>query len=71
MDGAHRDSTEAIRIDPSNARAYFNRATAEMLRGRPAEALADANRALDIDPGFAALYELRSQARLNTNDIRG
>ena len=71
VDGAHRDSTEAIRIDSSNARAYFNRATAEMLRGRPADALADANRAIEFDPGLAASYELRAQARLNTDDLRG
>jgi len=71
VDGAHRDSTEAIRIDSSNARAYFNRSTAEMLRGRPVDALADANRLIDLDPGLATAYELRAQARLRTDDIRG
>jgi tetratricopeptide (TPR) repeat protein len=71
VDGAHRDSTEAIRIDSSNARAYFNRATAEMLRGRPLDALADANRLIDLDPALAAAYELRAQARLRTDDLRG
>jgi len=71
VDGAQRDSTEAIRIDPSNARAYFNRSTAEMLRGRPADALADANRLIDLDPALAAAHELRAQARLRTDDFRG
>ena len=71
VEGAHRDSTEAIRIDSSNARAYFNRATAEMLRGRPTDALADANRAHRSRSGLAASYELRAQARLNTGDLGG
>jgi len=71
VDGAHRDSTEAIRIDSSNARAYFNRSTAEMLRGRPVDALADANRLVDLDPSLAGAYELRAQARLRTDDLRG
>ena len=71
VDGARRDSTEAITIDASNARAYFNRATAGMLSGRPNEALADANRAIALDPALAASFELRAQARLNTGDIKG
>jgi tetratricopeptide (TPR) repeat protein len=71
VDGARRDSTDAITIDASNARAYFNRATAGMLSGRPDEALADSNRAIALDPALAASYELRAQARLRTGDTRG
>jgi hypothetical protein len=37
--------------------------------GRPVDALADANRLIDLDPGLATAYELRAQARLRTDDI--
>lgn len=38
---AIRDYTEAIRIDPSNAKVYYNRAVARMALSQSEEALAD------------------------------
>jgi tetratricopeptide (TPR) repeat protein len=68
VDGALRDSTDAIRLDSSNVQAYFNRATAQMIRGQAREALADATRAIALDPRFPASFALRAQARLSTGD---
>lgn len=71
VDGAHQDSTEAIRSDVGNARAYYNRALAGVLLGRLEDAQADVNRAIEIDPSFAPAFELRAQVRLNRADHEG
>jgi tetratricopeptide (TPR) repeat protein len=47
---AIEDFTEAIRLDPKLARAYYNRALAHLERGDEDAALADREQALQLDP---------------------
>lgn len=71
VEGAGRDSTEAIRLDSTNVQGYFNRATAEVFQGRLRDALQDATRAITLDPQLPASFALRAQIRLSTGDYAG
>ncbi len=53
--GALEDAEKALEVNPGSAQSYLRRAIAEEDLGRPADqALADYDRAAEIDPGFAA-----------------
>lgn len=54
-DGAIAKYTEAIKLDP-NPIYYSNRAAALGGQGKHAEAVEDAQRAIDLDPNFARGY---------------
>src|SRR5262245_61621728 len=54
--GAIRAFDEAIRLQPTFARAYTLRGTAYMLTGDYQKALSDLNQAIRIDPRNAAAY---------------
>lgn len=63
-------STMAIKLDPSNAMAYVNRAGARAELGRLDTALDDCNRAIQLNPGLGLAhnncgytYELMGQAK--------
>lgn len=55
-------STKAIKADPSNYRAYANRAGALAELGRPKEALLDADQAIALNPDFGPGYHNRGHA---------
>ena len=50
LNGAIDDVNEAIKLDPTNARAYANLGAMEMQKGRGAEAEAAFKQAVDVDP---------------------
>jgi tetratricopeptide (TPR) repeat protein len=50
LNGAIDDINEAIRLDPTNARAYANLGAIEMQKGRAAEAESAFKRAVEVDP---------------------
>ena len=70
-DGAIRDFTEAIRLDPNFADAFVQRGNARFKNGSPDLALVDFSDALGIDPRNAAALKARGMARLYNADEDG
>lgn len=60
--------THVIVDDPDNARAYFERGMALMNLDRDADAIADFDRALAIDPGFPGARAWRARAAESLGD---
>ena len=52
-------ATQALRLNPRDARALCERASARQALGQWSAALADYERAIALDPGFARAYHLR------------
>jgi tetratricopeptide (TPR) repeat protein len=63
VDRAIAEFTEAIRLQPSAA-AHRHRATSYLLKGDGAAALADANKAVQLDSKDALAYSVRASAYL-------
>jgi tetratricopeptide (TPR) repeat protein len=63
--------TEAIRIQPNNQVAYFNRSLAYRLNGQTAEAAADMNKAIKIGLNSAEAFFFRALLKKDTGDISG
>jgi tetratricopeptide (TPR) repeat protein len=61
-DRAIADITEAIRLDPGNARGYQERAGAYHQKGDYDRAIADFTRAIQLDPEYHAAYNNRGLA---------
>ncbi len=59
---APADSTEAIRLDPKNAMAYYNRGRAWYAKGEYDRAIADSTEAIRLDPKNAMAYYNRGRA---------
>jgi tetratricopeptide (TPR) repeat protein len=62
------DYSEAIRVDPANADAYFNRGNAAHDRGEFDRAVADFNDALRIRPNWAAAFYSRARPLVAKGD---
>ena len=62
LDHAIADFTEAIKLDPKNLDAYFNRAGLYSQKKDHDHAIADYDRAIKIDANNAELYAFRGQA---------
>jgi uncharacterized protein (TIGR03000 family) len=63
--------TQAVELDPRNARAYANRAIVRMAMGRyPQLALEDANQAVRLDPNLPLAYEARAVVQCSFNSPR-
>ena len=70
-DSALADYTEAIRLDPDFAQAYYERGIVHFERGNTDEALADYTEAIRLNPGFANAYFNRTYVRAARHDFRG
>jgi tetratricopeptide (TPR) repeat protein len=69
--GAITDTTEALRLDPSNAGLYADRARFRYDLGDDAGALADLDQALQLDPNALYAYLYRGMSRYRMQDYRG
>ncbi len=65
---AIREAALAIELDPEPG-AYLNRGNAYLMRGRDAEALADFNRSIELEPDFAPSYYNRGSALMHLNRL--
>jgi tetratricopeptide (TPR) repeat protein len=66
-DKAIADLTQAIRLDPDNAKAYSFRGTAYLCKNDYDKAIADYNRAIQLDQNYAGAYSNRG----NVYGIKG
>jgi tetratricopeptide (TPR) repeat protein len=62
-DRAIADYSQAIRLKPNRAEAYFNRGTIYFLAAEYDQALADFDRAIKLRPGLGLYFTYRGQAR--------
>jgi tetratricopeptide (TPR) repeat protein len=69
-DQAIRHFDRATQIWPEYAEAYLNRGVAEHNLQRPAPALVDLDKALDLDPNLTRAYDERGQIYLEDGDPR-
>ena len=70
-DGAIADSSEAIRLDPTNTSAYANRGFARNAKGDFDGAIADASEAIRLDYTNTSAYNNRGFARRAKGDFDG
>src|SRR5262249_32309120 len=62
---------QALRVDPENYLAYYQRGTALLGLGRPSDALGDFDRSLSFNGAYPLSYMNRGTARLDLGDLRG
>jgi tetratricopeptide (TPR) repeat protein len=65
------DYDKAIALDPSDARAFNNRALAYVALGQPDQALADYATAIKLDAGYLRAYENRLRLLEQRGDLTG
>jgi tetratricopeptide (TPR) repeat protein len=65
------DYDTAIALDPSNARAFNNRALAYVALGQADQALADYAAAIKLDPSYLRAYENRLRLLEQRGDLKG
>jgi tetratricopeptide (TPR) repeat protein len=70
-DGAIRDFSEAIRLNPNFAEAFIQRGNARFKNGNPELAITDFSDAIGIDARNAAAFKARGMARLYNADEDG
>jgi tetratricopeptide (TPR) repeat protein len=61
-DGAYRDVTNLLKLEPNHVAALTCRAAASMAKGDFEKAVVDCTRALRIDPKHLAAYYNRAEA---------
>jgi tetratricopeptide (TPR) repeat protein len=71
LDGAIRELSRAIDLDPKLARSWQVRAQALTKSGDYQGAIADATRAVQLDPGLAPAWAARATARIHVGDPKG
>lgn len=69
--GAINDYTQAIKINPQYAEAYYNRGNARLELKDYQEAINDFNQAININPKYIYAYSSRGTARSALGDIQG
>ena len=69
--GAIADATEAIRLRPEDAEAYFNRGNAYDEKREYAKALSDYNDTIRLSPRYPEAYVNRASVKLKTFDRAG
>ncbi|HEX7899947.1 MAG TPA: protein kinase [Planctomycetota bacterium] len=70
LDGAIREYTRSVELNPKHAESWNGRAQAWLFRGRLQEVVADASRAVDLDPRDPAPLLTRAVARQRQRDFR-
>jgi tetratricopeptide (TPR) repeat protein len=71
-DGATKDFTKVIQLDPGRAEAYFLRAMIEIYKKEfTDDAVADLNKAIQLDPGLAKAYYNLGVIKFVRNDLDG
>jgi tetratricopeptide (TPR) repeat protein len=65
------DYTEAIRLNPLNANAYYRRGVVYQYKSEYEKALADYDEAIQLDPQFQDAYLARATARNDQGDTDG
>ena len=60
---------EAIRLDPTLAKAYSNRGSVYTDLGQPETAILDYNQAISLDPKLAVAYSNRGKAYYDLGDL--
>ena len=68
FDRALADFNQAIKLQPSFAQAYANRAAMYVAKGDYSQALADANQAVKLKPDLVVAYNNRGAIYLHTKD---
>ncbi|HUY91692.1 MAG TPA: tetratricopeptide repeat protein [Pirellulales bacterium] len=68
FDKAQADVSEALRLEPNNARAYFARSRIAQAQERPDDELSACDRALEIDPRDPFALEARSRLRATAGE---
>jgi tetratricopeptide (TPR) repeat protein len=63
--------TQAIERRPHDAFAHFMRSIARVMQGKTDEALADLDKALEVDPYLIAAYNNRGHIRIKRGDANG
>ena len=69
-DKAIADLTEAIRLDPNNSEAYFERAAEYRGKGEDDKASADLTEAIRLNPAYAEAYYLRGVIYADKGDSK-
>ena len=69
--GAIEDYTQAIRLKPDLAEAYYNRGLAKSDLGDKQGAIADFNEAIRLKPDYANAYYNRGDAKYALGDKQG
>lgn len=67
---AHKLLIEAIKLDPSNAQAHFERAIVLMDMNRDEDALPDLDRCLELNPAFPGARDWRARALAGTGSLQ-
>jgi tetratricopeptide (TPR) repeat protein len=68
FDQAIADYTQAIKLDPNNARIYYERSSTYHAKEDYDKAIADSTQAIRINPNFGDAYNLRGMAYEKKND---
>jgi tetratricopeptide (TPR) repeat protein len=71
LDGAIADFDRAMKLNPKDDAAYYNRAQARRLKNDTAGAIADYTKAIELGSTNPAAYNNRGNARAQTNDQDG
>ena len=69
-EGAMADYNQAIRLNPRNAIAYFNRARVKEKKDLDG-AIADFNQAISLKPNYSAAYDNRGNVKRKKGDLNG
>ena len=71
LTGAIDDCTEAIRLNPKNARAYLNRGLTKADSDDRNSAINDYTEAIRLNPKYSLAYHNRGLAKANSGDLPG
>lgn len=70
-DLAEDDSSVALKLDPTYVKAYSRRGTVRFKRGRYADAAADFEQALTLEPNSTELAKLLEKAKAKYSEVEG